>query len=191
VLCLVALFVAVLLGATGAQAAPEGRDAGSATVEQVTVEGVDYLRINAAGTYIWNHNSGKCMGIAGGSRDNGVFSVQWTCHEIPGSDQDMIITPIDSAGIWHRIVPKHSSKCMGISAARPDPGTSLLQWTCLTGHNEQLFAFVGTSWDNVEIVVRHTGQCIGVSNGHTGDGGRVIQWGCTGGADQRWWVYTV
>jgi hypothetical protein len=184
VLCLVALFVAALLNATGAQAEPEGRDAAPATVERVSVNAVDYVLYDGY-AFIRNLNSNRCMGVAGGSPDNGVFSVQWECHQIIGSDQDMRIRPISTGSIWHKIEPQHAAnRCMGISAARPTQGTSLIQWSCASGL-EQQFAFRATS-NGFEIIVRHSNQCIGVSAGHTGNGGRVIQWPCTGGLDQRW-----
>ena len=182
-LCLVALFVAALLNVTGAQAAP--RDSGSLTVEPMSANAPGYWTVSGWG-YIKNLNSSRCMGVAGGDTDNGVFSVQWTCHQIAGSDQQMFIFPVGSDGIWHTISPEHSDKCMAISAARTTPGTSLIQWDCLGGHAEQQFAFWGTSRGNVEIIVRHSGQYIGVSAGHTGNGGRIIQWTRSSTLEQRW-----
>jgi Ricin-type beta-trefoil lectin domain len=182
VLCLVALFVAATLEISAAHAATKGGDAAPAAMQRVSVDSADYF-VGTGLAFIKNVNSGKCMGVAGGSQNNGTFVVQWTCHQIIGSDQDMLIRQVD--GIWHRIEPQHATnKCLGVSAASMVRGTSLIQWTC-SGGWEQQYAFRITS-SGFEVIVRHSKQCVAVSGGHMGDGGRVIQWTCLGYADQRW-----
>jgi hypothetical protein len=180
VLCLVALFMAVT---PGTSAARTGGIAAPAGMERVSIGADEYFR-GSGYAFLQNVNSAKCMGVAGGSQNNGVFSVQWTCHKIKDSDQDMFIRQVND--IWHKIEPQHATnKCMGVSAGSGIRGTSLIQWTCGGGREQQYaFRITGTG---LEIIVRHSDQCVGVSESHMGNGGRVIQWPCLDYGDQRWY----
>jgi hypothetical protein len=155
-----------VLGGTVAQAAP---------AEFLTVNG--HLRLV-------NCNSGKCLGISAAGQAEGTFAVQWTCHGTAGSDQHMFVQQIGGS-LWHTIKPQHSpNKCLAVSAASSVRGTSLIQWRCTGGH-EQQFAFQTTP-TVVEILIRHSDQRVAVSAAHTGNGGRIVQWPANSGDEQRW-----
>lgn len=165
VLGLVAL-CAVVSGGSVAQAAP-----------------ADFLTVN--GDFrLMNVNSGKCLGISAAGQAQGTFAVQWTCQGGAGSDQHMFIQQVASGSLWHTIRPQHSNRCLAVSAASTVRGTSLIQWRCTGGH-EQQFAFQTTS-TRVEILIRHSDQRVAVSAGHTGNGGRIVQWPANSGNEQRW-----
>jgi hypothetical protein len=166
VLGVVALF-ATVLGGTVAQAAP-----------------ADFLIVNGHARLV-NVNSGKCLGISAAGQADGTFAVQWTCQGTAGSDQHMLIQPVASGSLWHTIKPQHSpNKCLAVSAASTARGTSLIQWRCTGGH-EQQFAFQETP-TGLEILIRHSDQRVAVSAAHTGKGGRIVQWTANSGNEQRW-----
>jgi hypothetical protein len=165
VLGLVALF-AVVSGGSMAQAAP-----------------ADFLIVNGHARLV-NVNSGKCLGISAAGQAQGTFAVQWTCQGGLGSDQHMFIQQVASGSPWHTIRPQHTNQCLAVSAASTAAGTSLIQWRC-AGGTEQQFAFQETP-TGVEILIRHSDQRVAVSAGHTGNGGRIVQWPANSGNEQRW-----
>lgn len=166
VLGLVALSAAVL-GGSVAQAAPAA----------------DFLVVNGSARLL-NVNSGRCLGISAAGQAQGTFAVQWTCQGRAGSDQHMLIQQVASGSLWHTIKPQHTNQCLAVSAASTARGTSLIQWRCTGGH-EQQFAFQETP-TGVEILIRHSDQRVSVSAAHTGNGGRIVQWTANSGNEQRW-----
>lgn len=159
----------------------------SSTTDSVTSAGGGYWQFRGH-FYVENWNSNKCMGVAGGSQDNGAAVIQWGCAFKQFSDQDMLIRPVSDnpLEIWHTINPEHSiNKCLGVAGSSQTWGTGLVQWTC-AGIYDQQYALYQLSWGGFEIIVRHSGQCVGVAQSSMLDGAPIVQWPCSGILDQAW-----
>ena len=84
----------------------------------------------------------------------------------------------------HRLVARHSGKCLGVSAASKDNHARLIQWDC-TGGDEQKYSFEPVGDGFYKIHPRHSGKCLGVSASGQNNGAEVIQWDCVDVQDQH------
>jgi hypothetical protein len=85
------------------------------------------------------------------------------------------------------LVARHSGRCADVNGASTANNAELLQWTCSSGHNQQVT--MRTASDGyVNLVMRHSGRCLDVANVSTADNAQVIQWACGNGANQQWKV---
>jgi hypothetical protein len=125
---------------------------------------------------IVDQNSGRCLGVRGGSSERGAALIQWPCN------------PNNQHQRWQmrrsgEIVNAFSGKCMGIGGGSTESGQAVVQWDCI-GHPDQRWQMRGRG----EIVNRNSGKCMGVLGGSTENGAAVVQWDCNGSPDQRWSV---
>jgi hypothetical protein len=82
-------------------------------------------------------HSGKVMGVAANSRDNGASIVQWPDTGVENQKWRLI----SAGGGYFKIMAKHSGKVMGVAANSRDNGASIVQWPD-TGVENQKWRFV-------------------------------------------------
>src|SRR5947208_12263246 len=87
-------------------------------------------------------HSGKCLDVAGASKDDGASVIQWGCHG--GPNQQWYFDNIPGTS-WGFIRVTHSRKCLSVVAGR-----NVIQSTC-ENHNEQLWQIIGQGGDYEEI----------------------------------------
>jgi Ricin-type beta-trefoil lectin domain len=84
---------------------------------------------------IINVNSGKCMGVSGGSLSAGATIVQWTCD---GSlNQYWRLGGPDGAYAYDTLINDNSGMCVGISGNSTSEGAKLVQWACDGNYDKQ------------------------------------------------------
>lgn len=83
-------------------------------------------------------NSGKCLGVGGGSVSQGAPIVQWDCNG--HLDQNWVWTwtgyyTSDGWPVWN-IIDANSGQCLGIQGGSTQVGAYAVQWQC-NGHYDQ------------------------------------------------------
>ncbi|MBP2702607.1 RICIN domain-containing protein [Microbispora sp. RL4-1S] len=133
------------------------------------VSGADYR--------IVNRNSGKPLGVAGGSSADGAKAVQqsgsaaWTVTSGQGGTYTL------------RYVP--TGKVLDVNGSSTTQGLQLQQWTANGGTN-QLWYLRSTGDGYYTIVSYSSGLLADVYGASTSDGAQVVQWTANGGANQQW-----
>lgn len=124
-------------------------------------------------------HSGKCVDVAGGSRDNGANAIQWDCHG--GGNQSWRLV---KKGAYYQVIAKHSGKCLTVQGGSRSSGANVFQNAC-HGGDQQLWRFVKVG-DSFRLVAKHSGKCLDVEYGSRDSGANLIQWDCHDGANQLW-----
>jgi LysM repeat protein len=130
-------------------------------------------------------HSNRCMDVAGGSRDNGAWIIQWDCHG--GDNQAWNLVQV---GDYYKLVAKHSGKCADVYGVSRDNGARLVQWDCNGGDN-QLFRKESMGGSFYRLRAKHSNKCIDVYGALRDNGASLIQWDCHGGDNQSWSVQSV
>jgi Ricin-type beta-trefoil lectin domain len=83
-------------------------------------------------------NSGKCLGVSGGSLSQGASIVQWSCNGHPDQTWLWIYTGYTTSTGWPiwNILDENSGMCLGISGGSTSRGAYAIQWGC-NGHADQ------------------------------------------------------
>jgi hypothetical protein len=137
-----------------------------------------------SGTFaIHNANSGKCLAIGGGSRNDGDPVIQFTCLGIP--DQTWQLR--NTTGDFYTIVNTNSGKCMAIGGGSRNDGDIVIQFTCL-GIADQSWIVRSAGGGNYTIVNANSGKCLAIGGGSRNDGDVAIQFTCLGIPDQKWYL---
>ena len=132
-----------------------------------------------------NRNSGKVLGVYGGSLANGASAVQWT--DTSSQDQGWRVT-LNSSGNAV-LTDRASGKVVGISQGSTTQGASAVQWTN-TGAADQQWTFTA-SGPYYTIRNVNSGLYLGVLGGSTADGAQVVQWAGNSSLDQQWQLVQV
>jgi|GEM_PF-2499373 len=145
----------------------------------------DKVNLTKGGTFtICAKNSGKCLGVSGGSKNDGANVIQWSCN---GQWNQMFrLEPIANNPEYYRITAKHSGKCLGVSGGSKKDGANLIQWSC-NGQENQMFRLepIATDPGYYRIIAKHSGKCLDVSSGSKNDGANVIQWSSNNQDNQK------
>jgi hypothetical protein len=176
--------VAALCGVAGSVLVSPGTGlAGVKNVEQQRTEAI--AARTAAAEYLVrfeNRHSGKCLGIASGSRLNGAQALQWTCNG--DSNQYWLVRytnkPIAEVKNWG------TGKCLAIASGSLANGGLALQWTCNNRTDQK--------WQVPDMDVQgrvynaNSGLCLSIESASLADGARALQWTCGRQPDQQWTV---
>jgi hypothetical protein len=128
-----------------------------------------------------NVNSGKVLGINGGSTSNGANAVQWTSGNISYDQNWFIVTTADG---YKKFVDANSRKNLGILAGSTASGAQAVQWSDNSSNDQQWT--LEASGSNYVIKNRNSGKYLTVTQGSTTDGANIIQSDYTGSAEQQW-----
>jgi hypothetical protein len=126
-----------------------------------------------------NRNSGKVLGVTGGSFGEGTNAVQWS--DTGAADQRWHLT---ATGSYDNLINKNSALNLGVNAASTSNGVPLVQWSD-TGSYDQQWSLVPTG-SYYKIVNRRSGKVLGIYASSTADGAQAVQWTDTGALDQQW-----
>jgi len=155
---------ALEMHAEGAPTDPRGQD----------LSGIHTLRAR---------HSGRCLDVAGVSRDTGANVHQWDCHG--GDNQKWRF--MARGGGYYQIAAVHSGKCLDVAGVGMGNGDNVQQWDCHGGEN-QLWKPVGIGGGAYRIGAKHSGKCLDVAGAGTGNGANIIQWDCHNGDNQQWTI---
>lgn len=128
------------------------------------------------------HASHMCVDVSGTSHADNANVFIWSC--ISRSNQNFAFVPARSGS--YQIRAQHSGKCLEVQNAGRTNGTNLVQATCNSSRQTQLFQ-VRESFRNLgtyEIVSNHNGLCVDVAGARTANRTNVQLWNCYGGDNQ-------
>jgi hypothetical protein len=77
-----------------------------------------------------NRNSGLCLGVAGGSPEDGALIQQFGCVPSPNNNQSWSFVHV--SGDFYQIVNAASGKCMGVEGGSFNESARLAQFPCTT-----------------------------------------------------------
>ncbi len=87
------------------------------------------------GTYLIKTESGKCLSVLRGRKNNGADIVQWNCHKAKNQRWDFKQLTKNT----FQLQAKHSKKCMAIAGNSLKDGANIHQWTCRKGINQSWY----------------------------------------------------
>jgi hypothetical protein len=131
-----------------------------------------------------NRNSGKTIGVNGGSTADGATIVQQT--DTGAASQRWQI--VDAGAGYVKVVNRNSGKVLDVNGASTADGASIIQWTDHGGANQQWQLVSSNGY--TKLVNRNSGKVLDVNGASTADGASIIQWTDHGGANQQWTLPT-
>jgi hypothetical protein len=144
----------------------------------------------ADGTYqVKTRDGAGCLNLSGANSNDGAALITWAC----GTEANMrfqldgfgTTEPLPHAGKVTTLVATHSGRCVDVSAGSTSPGSTLVQWACHGGINQD-FQLVGTPDGFYQLKPRVSGLCL--DSGSAANGTRVLQQTCGGASSQKWKV---
>jgi len=142
---------------------------------------------SSTGSYykLVNRNSGKVLGVLGGSLSDGTNVVQWS--DTGSADQAWHVTVLANGN--RVLTDRNSGDALGIWQSQTADGANAVQWVD-NGSTDQQWQLVATgSYYKLRNV--NSGKVLGVLQGSTADGARAVQWTDTGALDQQWQLVQV
>ncbi|MFE0759601.1 RICIN domain-containing protein [Streptomyces smyrnaeus] len=142
-------------------------------------------------------HSGKCLNVRrftngsivddARSRSDGVGVVQQTCGTgaSPKEHANQHWQVLSLGNGFHRLVARHSHKCLTVPGSSDANGTRVTQRTCSAKANQQ-WRITNVGGGYYRITARHSGKCLDIRYGSTTAGARAIQYTCKGSANQQW-----
>jgi Ricin-type beta-trefoil lectin domain-like/Ricin-type beta-trefoil lectin domain len=145
------------------------------------------------GYHIVNKNSGKCLDVYYGSKENGASVKQQYCAD-PTVYQNQVYTLVPAGNGYLKLKPRHSGSCLEIAGASQENTALLQQWTC-NGSAQQSWQPVtleeAGGIQYIRLIAKHSGKCLDVLTGSLADGAAVGQWECNATAQQKWSLQSV
>lgn len=130
-------------------------------------------------------NSGKCIGVAGGSPSAGAEIIQWPCVDRPAGANQIFIpyaAPNERAFL---MVALHSGMCLEVPNASRADGEALIQAVCDASKLNQRFRYQSYNDQTSNLIALHSGKCVDVRGPSVEDGAAIQQWSCAGFAQEN------
>ncbi|MET9617915.1 RICIN domain-containing protein [Kitasatospora indigofera] len=137
-----------------------------------------------------NHNSGKCLEIAGWRTDNGAPARQWDCT---GGANQQWLTSESSTGTF--FINQYSGKCLEVADWRTDNGAPARKWDC-TGGTNQAWSYrevgpgIPPDGSIAEYLLNlHSFKFLEIADWRTDNGAPARQWNSEGRQANMEWDY--
>jgi hypothetical protein len=124
---------------------------------------------------ITNISSGKCIGAAGGTLNNGNAVDLYGC--VGSSTQQWTV------GSDNTIKIAGTNKCLDLTNGNTADGTQVQLWDCYAGSSNQQWSYNSSTH---EIVSLEANKCLDLPGGSTADFTKVQIWTCNGTSAQKW-----
>lgn len=121
-------------------------------------------------------HSNLCLGIAGGSKNNGAALLQQACTGSPSQR-----FRVERSGDAFRLVNQNSGRCLDVAGASVERGAAIMQYTCHGGENQQ-WRVTEPSTNVLVMVAKHSGLALDIGGASRAEGAPAIQWNPTAGA---------
>jgi hypothetical protein len=117
------------------------------------------------------------------SKGDGVGVTQRPCGTAAASNQHWQVLHLGAG--YHRIVARHSHKCLTVPSSSTANDVRVTQAPCGTGDNQQwkITEFPGGYF---RLTARHSGKCLTIAHDPATEGPKAIQYTCKDTANQRW-----
>lgn len=117
------------------------------------------------------------------AKADGVGLTQRPCGTAAASNQHWQVLPLGSG--YHRLVTRHSHKCLTVPASSTADNARLAQARCGPGGNQQ-WKITALADGYYRLTARHSGKCLTIAYDPATAGPKAIQYTCRGTANQRW-----
>ncbi|WP_438041324.1 RICIN domain-containing protein [Sorangium sp. So ce128] len=117
------------------------------------------------------------------AKKDGVGVTQRSCGDAAAQNQHWQLLHLGAG--YHRIVARHSHKCLTVPSSSTADNTRVTQSTCGTGENQQ-WKITDLPGGDLRITARHSGKCLTIAYDPAIKGPKAIQFTCKGTANQRW-----
>jgi len=138
-----------------------------------------------------NWQSGKCMGLAGGSSTPGTDAVLWNCNGHPDQQWSIRSTATVNGFKYDQFESNDGALCLGVAGGSTAEGAKLVGWPCLgTDHPDQWWRVqpVGCgSPYNDAFQNLQDGWVIGTQGGSLAEGTDLVQWKTQGLCNNQVW----
>jgi hypothetical protein len=133
-------------------------------------------------------HSGKCLGVAEGSKAESAPIVQVDCSSAASIWRIRLEGPRGLA----QIVAEDSELCLDVDAESTADEARLIQWRCKgSGNNaNQLWKLEGKR-DRVSLIASHSRKCVDIAQKQKGVGAPAVQYPCHRGANQTFEIREV
>jgi hypothetical protein len=141
----------------------------------------------AVGPYflIQNAVSGKCVDVAGASKQPGAPVHQWTCANY----NNQLWLPLATDGDWFMLQNRNSNLCLDVQFGSTVPETLVDQQSCAIGGNRMQWHWAPA--DDVGHLVlqsRLGNVCLALAGVYSGrNGWAIVIHDCATTAGQFWW----
>jgi hypothetical protein len=124
---------------------------------------------------ITNQSSGKCIGAAGGTLNNGNAVDLYSC--VGSSTQQWTV------GSDNTIKIAGTNMCLDLTNGNTADGTPVQLWTCYAGSSNQQWTYNSSTHD---IVSLKANKCLDLPGGSTADFTKAQIYTCNGTSAQKW-----
>lgn len=140
------------------------------------------VAVPTAGTsyHLVNRNSGKALGIPGGTTNPGDFVEQF--HDSGNPDQSWTLNPTSGGYVTARNAG--SGLVAGVLGSSQNASASVVQWGANGNSDQEWLPVRSGAW--VRFTDRNSGQELGVSGASLSDAAQAVQWPHNGAADHDW-----
>lgn len=125
-------------------------------------------------------HSGKVVGVANQSKDDGAPVIQWAPSNT--DNEKWLIEP--TADGYVTLKAKHSGKVLNVSGSSKAPGAKVIQWP-QSGSDNEKWKIDSTPDGFVTLTAKHSGLVLNVSGSSKADGGELIQWQKSGSDNEK------
>ncbi|WP_437817206.1 RICIN domain-containing protein [Sorangium sp. So ce1078] len=117
------------------------------------------------------------------TRDDGVAVTQRACGTAAAPNQHWQLLHLGAG--YHRIVARHSHKCLTVPSSSTANEVQVTQAPCGTGDNQQ-WKITDFPGGYSQITARHSGKCLAIAYDPATEAPKAIQFTCKDTANQRW-----
>ena len=129
-----------------------------------------------------NVNSGKCLDVTYGGKDNLVPVIQYTCYGGPVQQWRLNYNAVLGTYTLENV---NSGKCLDVLFGGKDNFVPVVQYNCYGGPIQQ-WKLSGNNTTGYLLTNANSGKCLDVAFGGKDNFNSVIQYSCYGGPVQRW-----
>jgi probable HAF family extracellular repeat protein len=145
--------------------------------------------------FVWTESDGLVdLGTLGG-RNSSAVAINASgqivgSSSLPDESEHATLWEVVTGSLpegYYEIVSRNSDKCLDVSYASTEAASSVIQWVCHGGANQQ-WLLEPVSDGAFCIIARHSGQVLDVYGGLVDDVTPIIQFPWHGGDNQLWTV---
>jgi hypothetical protein len=130
-----------------------------------------------------NVNSGKCLDVTYGGKDNFVPVIQYTCYG--GPVQQWRLT-YNSVLRTYTLQNVNSGKCLDVLFGGKENFVPVIQYNCYNGPIQQWKLTYNSTAGAYTLTNANSGKCLDDAFGGKENFNSVIQYTCYGGPNQQW-----
>lgn len=160
------------------------KNQGITTLSAGDIAGIRFLypqlggnQVQAKSYFLQMRNSGKCVDVAGSSKDNLADIRLWDCNRTGAQTWQLV----DGGAGSFFLKNANSNKCADVDAWKTDSGANIIQFECRNTPNQRIY-LQPTSGGWYRMVFAHSNKCLDVDGASSATGANIHQWDCLANA---------